>query len=138
MADVFTKQMRSAIMARVKGADTKPEHAVRSTLHRMGYRFRLHRADLPGKPDIVLPKLRTAVFVHGCFWHGHAGCEHAARPTSNTAYWNKKLDRNTVRDRANARALRLLGWKPVVVWECLARDPLRLCKSLTAKLARSC
>jgi DNA mismatch endonuclease (patch repair protein) len=109
-------------MARVKGRDTKPEKIVRSLLHALGYRFRLHRKDLPGKPDIVLPKHGKVVYVHGCFWHGHTACPRAARPTSNVEFWNTKLDGNIARDIAAQKALRKLGWRYLVVWQCEIRD----------------
>jgi DNA mismatch endonuclease (patch repair protein) len=92
----------------------------------MGYRFRLHRKDLPGHPDIVLPKHRAAVFVHGCFWHGHPGCRRAARPTSNEAFWNTKIDRNIERDAQAQDELVSRGWKVLVVWQCETRDPRSL------------
>ena len=124
--DVFSKAQRSAVMARVRSKDTKPEKIVRSLLHRLGFRFRLHRADLPGTPDIVMPGRGIVVFVHGCFWHQHARCASANRPASNRVYWNNKLDRNRTRDAANKRALRRLGWKVVVVWECQIKNIDRL------------
>lgn len=117
-------------MARVKAANTRPELQVRSMLHRLGYRFRLHRKGLPGKPDIVFPSRRTAIFVHGCFWHQHPGCKNAMRPISNTTYWNAKLDSNTMRDRQNLQDLRALGWRVVVVWECELKDMERLARRL--------
>ncbi len=123
MADVFTQQKRSWIMSRVRGRDTKPEILVRRWLHARGYRFRLHRADLPGKPDIVLPRYRTAVFVHGCFWHAHAGCKYSALPETNHEYWAEKIGRNVRRDRRNARALRADGWRVIILWECKIRRP---------------
>jgi len=105
-------------MARVKNRDTNPEIIVRKLLHRKGYRFRVQRNDLPGKPDIVLHKYRAAVFVHGCFWHGHSGCSRAARPKSNVEFWNHKLDKNMERDRRVCEQLRSLGWHILVVWQC--------------------
>lgn len=105
-------------MAMVRSSDTKPELAVRSLLHHLGYRFSLHRSDLPGKPDICLPKHRVVVFVHGCFWHGHSCRQGKKRPASNVRYWNDKLNRNLSRDASVLRKLRALGWKPMVVWEC--------------------
>ena len=117
-------------MARVKGKDTGPEKTVRSALHRLGYRFRLHRKDLPGKPDIVLPRRRAVIFVHGCFWHGHPGCPRAARPTANADYWNAKIDANIDRDRRARNRLRRLGWRVMVVWEC------RIRKNLDGRLRR--
>jgi DNA mismatch endonuclease (patch repair protein) len=105
-------------MARVKASDTHPEKAVRSILHRLGFRFRVHRRDLPGKPDIVLSKYKTIVFVHGCFWHGHKGCKRSARPATNVLFWNTKLSANESRDRRIKRQLRKQGWKVVVIWGC--------------------
>lgn len=122
--DMFSRQRRSEIMRRITSKDTEPEILVRRMLHRLGYRFRLHRKDLPGKPDIVLPKLQTAVFVHGCFWHGH-DCKKgsaARKPKSNTDYWDRKLDRNRQRDARNAEALLALGWKVVLVWACETKN----------------
>jgi DNA mismatch endonuclease (patch repair protein) len=109
-------------MSRIKGRDTKPEKIVRSLLHNLGYRFRLQRRDLPGKPDVVLPKYKKAIFVHGCFWHGHKGCQRAARPTSNIEFWDKKIDSNMKRDEASQSALAELGWSCFVVWQCEMRD----------------
>ena len=109
-------------MSRVKGRDTKPELLVRSIVHRLGYRFRLHEKKLPGRPDIVLPRHRKAIFVHGCFWHGHQGCRRAARPATNHEFWDKKLDGNIARDAANLEALREAGWKVLVVWQCGMKD----------------
>lgn len=105
-------------MAKIKSKDTKPELVVRSLLHSMGYRFRLHRKDLPGKPDIVLPKYKTVIFVHGCFWHQHDGCSKSVSPKSNEDYWLPKLANTKARDMENAEKLRLLGWKVVIIWEC--------------------
>lgn len=122
-------------MQRVRGRDTTPELRVRSLLHAWGFRFRLHRKDLPGRPDIVLPRHRKVVFVHGCFWHGHENCPRAGRPTSNTAFWSPKLDRNRERDRRNLEDLEKLGWRTFVVWECRLRDPAALEAELKAFLA---
>jgi DNA mismatch endonuclease (patch repair protein) len=117
VADKFTPEERSRVMSRVKGRDTKPERIVRSLLHSLGYRFRLHRRDLPGKPDIVLPKYRKVVFVHGCFWHGHESCPRAARPTSNVEFWNTKIDSNIRRDQSAQEELAKLGWSCFIVWQ---------------------
>lgn len=119
--DTFSKEKRSWVMSRIGGKNTTPEIAVRRFLHARGFRFRLHRKDFPGCPDIVLPKYRTAILVHGCFWHGHT-CKDGRRPRSNQDYWNAKLERNAKRDAKNARRLRALGWRRIVVWECQARD----------------
>ncbi len=130
MPDVFSPEERSRIMAKVRGKDTSPEKLVRSLLHRMGYRFRLHATHLPGKPDIVLPRHKKVIFVHGCFWHQHEGCPRAARPSSNTDYWNRKLDRNVIRDCDNRQKLEYLGWQVLIVWECETNDQERLVKKL--------
>lgn len=117
-------------MRQVRGRDTKPELLVRRWLHGAGFRFRLHRADLPGKPDIVLPRHGAVIFVHGCFWHGHKGCPRSALPTSNRPYWETKIGRNIERDRRNQRRLRRLGWRVMTVWECQLKDALFLDKRL--------
>lgn len=109
-------------MASVGGKNTRPEIVVRRIVHRLGYRFRLHVRDLPGNPDIVLPRHRKAIFVHGCFWHGHRGCRRAARPTTNIEFWNKKLDENIGRDKRFRRELEALGWRTLVIWECCTKD----------------
>jgi DNA mismatch endonuclease (patch repair protein) len=121
--DVFPKEKRSQIMANIKGKDTKPEKVVRSLLHKMGYRFRLHRRDLPGNPDIVLPKYKKVIFVHGCFWHGHAGCPRAKRPNTNKAFWNEKLTKNIDRDNRNQQKLKKLGWDYLIIWQCQIKKP---------------
>ncbi|MFH0825096.1 MAG: very short patch repair endonuclease [Pseudomonadota bacterium] len=135
MADVFSPEKRSSIMSKVKGANTRPELLVRSILHRMGFRFRLHRKDLPGRPDIVLPRLRKVIFVHGCFWHGHEGCPRAARPACNQEFWDRKLSGNLERDRRNMAELKALGWDPLILWTCETRDPKRVEELLTRFLA---
>ena len=116
--DVFTPAERSAVMARVKAKNTKPELAVRRLAHAMGYRFRLHRKDLPGAPDLVFPGRRKALFVHGCFWHGHDCARGARAPKTNAAYWRAKIARNRARDAAAMAGLRSLGWTAHVIWEC--------------------
>jgi len=113
-------------MSRVKGRDTKPEMLVRSFVHRMGFRFRVHRRDLPGNPDIVLPRHGKVIFVHGCFWHGHERCPRSKRPTTNKSFWNKKLDANIERDKRFQRELRRMGWKLLVVWQCETHNPEKL------------
>lgn len=126
MTDVFTKEKRSRIMSRVKGRDTKPEILVRSLVHRMGFRFRIHRGDLPGKPDMVLPRHGKIIFVHGCFWHGHKGCPRSKRPKTNMDFWNKKLDMNIKRDKVFQGKLRSRGWKVMVIWQCETQRPEKL------------
>lgn len=127
--DVRRKVMRSN-----KGKDTKPEMAVRRLLHAMGYRFRLHRRDLPGTPDIAFPARRKAVLVHGCFWHQHEGCRHGRVPATRQEYWVPKLARNKERDERAAAALTRLGWQSAVVWECEVQDAERLAIRLSAFL----
>ena len=118
MVDRISPEHRSWNMSRIRGADTRPEIAVRSLLHRMGYRFSLHRKDLPGKPDIVLPKHETVIFVHGCYWHRHPRCRFAYTPKSRIDFWQKKFDDNVARDKRNQRDLKKLGWHVATVWEC--------------------
>ena len=116
--DVFSPEKRSEVMSKIRSKDSRPELLVRSMLHRLGYRFRLHRKDLPGKPDVVLPKYRTVIFIHGCFWHQHEGCPHGHLPRSNLKYWGPKLRRNKERDVKNQAKLKKLGWNTIVIWEC--------------------
>ncbi|PBQ22068.1 MULTISPECIES: very short patch repair endonuclease [Pseudomonas] len=117
-ADVFTPEQRSKVMAKIKGKNTKPEMIVRSTCHRMGLRFRLHRVDLPGKPDLVFTKRKLCLFVHGCFWHQHSGCKYAYQPKSRPEFWIPKLQKNIIRDENAKDSLEALGWKVAVIWEC--------------------
>ncbi len=116
--DIWSKEKRSHVMSRIRSSDTKPEIVLRSALHRLGYRFRVNKKDLPGKPDIVLMKYNTVIFVHGCFWHFHNECREGRIPTSNTLFWSEKLSKNIDRDRRNQTRLEELGWKVIVVWEC--------------------
>lgn len=118
MADTFSPEERSRIMARVKSKGTKPEVIVRKWLHKHGFRFRLHSKHLPGKPDICLPKHQTVIFVHGCFWHRHAECAQATMPASNVEYWKSKFERNVKRDNTKKLELEKAGWKVLVLWEC--------------------
>ncbi len=123
-------------MAAIRGKDTGPEMVVRSLLHRLGYRFRLHRKDLPGKPDIYLPRYRTAVFVHGCFWHMH-DCKYGqVVPKTNAEFWRKKRESNVERDARNLTAITERGWQPIVIWECETRNPVTLRQKLLALLER--
>src|SRR5438034_6690810 len=131
MTDVFSKQKRSWVMSRIRGTDTNPELKVRSFLHALGFRYRLHDRRLPGKPDIVLPKYRTVILVHGCFWHGHRGCAKGRhRPQSHVEFWQRKIEDNARRDRIAVRRLRKLGWSVFTLWECGFRRSVYLDKSL--------
>lgn len=127
--DVFTPAKRSEVMRRVRSRDTRPELAVRKVVHGLGYRYRLHVRALPGSPDLVLPRLRKAIFIHGCFWHGHS-CPAAALPATRTEYWSHKQSRNSQRDRKNLRALRSSGWSVLVIWECQIKNLERVTKRL--------
>ena len=118
MADVLTPEQRHYNMSRIRGKDTKPEEIVRKYLFSKGLRYRKNDKRYPGHPDIVLPKYKTVVFVHGCFWHMHEGCRHARLPKTNTEFWKEKLSRNRERDKNEQRILREMGWKVLVVWEC--------------------
>jgi len=121
-SDVFSPEKRSEVMRAVKGKDTKTEIALRKALFALGFRYRLNVEDLPGKPDLVFPKYKTVIFVHGCFWHGHR-CKRGKRvPKTNRAYWTEKIARNKARDKKNAAALKKLGWKVITVWECKLRE----------------
>jgi DNA mismatch endonuclease (patch repair protein) len=124
---------RSENMRRIRSKGMLPELAVRSMVHRMGYRFRLHRKDLPGKPDLVFVSRRKVIFVHGCFWHSH-GCRIAHTPKSNADYWGPKLKRNQARDKTNLAAIAAQGWKPLVIWECEVKFREKLAKKLAAFL----
>jgi DNA mismatch endonuclease, patch repair protein len=128
---------RSALMARIKGKNTKPEMAVRSAVHRLGYRFRLHRRDLPGSPDLVLPGPRKIIFVHGCFWHRHPGCGRTTTPKSRTSYWQEKFKTNRSRDRNVLSTLAKDGWDCLVIWECETFDDKTLRRRLNAFLRSS-
>jgi DNA mismatch endonuclease (patch repair protein) len=132
-----TAEQRSRIMRAVKGVDTMPELMVRRLAHSMGFRFRLHRKDLPGKPDLTFPKLRKVIFVHGCFWHGHDCARGARVPVQNRDYWTRKVARNVERDRMAQSALQRLGWKSLVVWECEIKDQARLRRALRRFLGRA-
>ena len=124
--DTISKARRSWNMSRIRGRDTRPERIVRSLLHGLGHRFRLHKQCLAGRPDIVLPKYRVVVLVHGCFWHRHRQCRFAYNPKSNESFWARKFEDNVTRDRKVLRALRREGWRVLVVWECQTARPVRL------------
>jgi DNA mismatch endonuclease (patch repair protein) len=132
--DTVSAEKRSRNMSRIKGRDTLPEKKVRSLLHGMGYRFRLHVKDLPGKPDIVLPGRKCVIFVHGCFWHGHPGCRRASIPTTRTDFWTAKIRGNMQRDEQSVAALEKLGYRCLVVWQCQLRDKAALSRLLAAFL----
>lgn len=133
--DVVDRTTRSRMMSGIKGKDTNPEMIVRKFLHFHGYRFRIHRADLPGKPDIVLPKLRTCIFVHGCFWHNHAGCKYAAIPKTRPDFWKAKFEANIVRDLRARTALEKTGWRVLIIWECELRRSEQILWDLLDNLA---
>src|SRR4051794_30340101 len=135
--DTLSPKERSERMSRVRNKDTKPELLARRLFHRLGYRFRLHRRDLPGKPDLVLPRYRTAVFVHGCFWHCHSCPKGTTRPVNNRAFWDKKLADNEARDARNRQLLEAAGWHVVVVWECETASADRLTRQLGQALPSS-
>lgn len=130
--DTLTKAERSERMARIRSKDTKPELRVRRLVHGLGYRYRLHRRDLPGCPDLVFPSRRKVVFVHGCFWHGHEGCAVANMPKSRSDFWAEKFKRNQVRDAKNNKALKKDGWRVLTVWECETKG----IATLMSRLAR--
>ena len=135
MADRITAEHRSWNMSRIRGKDTKPEIVLRSLLHRAGFRYRLHVKKLPGKPDLVLPKHKTVIFVNGCFWHRHQGCRKATTPKTNTAFWAKKFEKTVERDACKKSELIESGWRVVTVWECeLENDPVSLVESLCSQL----
>jgi DNA mismatch endonuclease, patch repair protein len=130
VTDKLSAGQRSANMRAVRSRDTKPEIRVRQIVHGLGYRFRLYRRDLPGTPDLAFISRRKAVFVHGCFWHQHKGCRRGKAPTTNTAFWHPKLTRNAKRDAEQLAALKTIGWRALVVWECQLNKPDRLSKRL--------
>lgn len=134
MPDVFDPEQRSAVMRAVKSSNTTPELAVRRAAHALGFRFRLHRAALPGKPDLVFPGRKTALFVHGCFWHGHSCPRGDRMPATNRDYWRAKIGRNVARDKAILASLKKLGWKPIVIWECETRDKAALARLIARKM----
>lgn len=135
MTDVFSKEKRSEIMSRIGGKNTKPEEVVRSLLHKMGYRFRLHASGLPGKPDIVLPRYQKAVFVNGCFWHGHKSCKRSALPESNRAFWAEKIAKNMERDKRFRKKLNKMGWSVLTIWACQIRDEEKVVRKLERFMA---
>jgi len=137
MVDTITSERRSWNMSRIRGRDTGPELHLRSLLHRAGFRFRLHAKKLSGRPDIVLPKYRTAIFVHGCFWHRHPGCRNATTPSTRAEFWQEKFDSNVRRDARNRADLEAAGWAVITVWECeLKADAEEVVRRVTGELRR--
>lgn len=135
MVDVLTPEQRRKNMSRIRGKDTRPEIQLRSTLHRAGFRFRLHYRKLPGRPDIAMPKYKTAIFVHGCFWHRHEGCKYATTPKSRPDFWQKKFKENVERDARNREQILAAGWKVITVWECeLKNQPEKVARRLRCRL----
>lgn len=118
MADVHTKEIRSYNMSRIKGKDTKPEILVRKFLFSQGFRYRLHDKKFPGKPDLVFPKYKKLVFIHGCYWHGHEGCKYFVPPKTRTEWWMNKINENKKRDERNIAELKKIMWQPIIIWEC--------------------
>ncbi len=132
--DRISKERRSWNMSRIRSRDTKPELLVRSLLHRNGFRFRLHRRDLPGTPDIVLPKYKTVILVHGCFWHRHAKCRYSYTPKSRVAFWRNRFSANVARDKLIRPKSRRLGWRVLIAWECETRSPEKLALRLSRQI----
>lgn len=128
MADFLTPSERSERMSRIRGKDTQPELALRKALHRLGLRYRLHGAELPGKPDLVFPRHKAVVFVHGCFWHRHPGCSIATTPKSNTPFWVEKFEKNVARDTRVTKQLEEQGWRVLLAWECELSTPAKAAK----------
>jgi DNA mismatch endonuclease (patch repair protein) len=135
MADVHSKEIRSYNMSRIKGKNTKPEMLVRKFLHANGYRYKLHDKSLPGKPDIVLPKYKTVIFVHGCFWHGHNNCKYYVVPKTSTEWWLNKINGNIANDAKAIKALKKDGWKIITIWECNLKSA-KVEKTLNALLKK--
>ena len=138
MVDRISEERRSWNMSRIRGKNTSPELRLRSLLHGAGYRFRLHDKKLPGRPDIVLKKYRTVIFVHGCYWHRHPGCPNTTTPGTRTDFWQSKFDGTVERDKRKARELRAIGWRPLTVWECeLEKCPQAVLDNIHRELDRS-
>lgn len=137
MVDKIAPQLRSKIMQSIRGKDTRPELAIRKMLHRLGYRFRIHKKGLPGTPDIYLAKHRTAVFVHGCFWHGHQGCRRAQMPTTNQEFWASKIERTIQRDADAVDSLESQGIRVLTIWQCELREPIAIERRIAAHFEAS-
>ena len=131
MTDVFTPRKRSQIMSRITSKDTSPETLVRSALHKAGYRYGLHVSDLPGKPDVVLRKYKTVIFINGCFWHQHKGCKRSSVPKTSQEYWIPKLERNVEKQKIDLKELKKLGWKVLIIWECEAKSDIKLLRKIS-------
>jgi len=125
MTDIWSKEKRSLVMSKIRPKNTKPEMILRSYLHNEGFRFRIHRKDLPGKPDLVLPKYNSVIFVHGCFWHFHSDCREGRIPDTNSKFWHDKLSKNISRDTKHQQQLTEMGWKVKVIWECELESALK-------------
>jgi DNA mismatch endonuclease (patch repair protein) len=136
VADIVTPARRSEMMSRIRGKGTKPELLVRSTAHRLGFRFRLHVRELPGSPDLVFPRRKTVLFVHGCFWHRHQGCPYCYVPKSNIQFWRQKFEKNIARDERVRTGLEELSWRVAVIWECETADSKSLSNRLKELLDR--
>ena len=134
MVDHLTNEQRSWNMSRIRSKDTKPEIIVRSLLHRMGYRFRLHNSKLPGTPDIVLKKYKTVVFVNGCYWHRHKGCKRCTTPSENQDYWLPKFERRVQKDKEDRKELTKRGWKVIVIWECETKSQEKILKIIDKQM----
>ena len=137
MTDTVDRKKRSEIMSRVGSRDTKPELIVRRIAHRLGFRFRLHRKDLPGCPDIVFPKYQSVIFVHGCFWHRHPSCKYASSPKTHVEYWENKFQSNVARDMRNEVLLHNLGWRTMVIWECEIKDRRGVARRISSYLRQT-
>jgi len=135
--DIVDSATRSRMMSGIRGRDTRPEMTVRKFLHARGYRFRLHRKDLPGRPDIVLPRFRTCIFIHGCFWHHHEGCRFAVLPKTRADFWAQKLRGNVERDRRAQEELARTGWRVLIIWECELKTPEVALAALVEQLEAS-
>lgn len=134
MTDVFTKSKRSEVMSKIRSKNTRPELVVRRALTKMGLKYRLHNGRLPGKPDIIIPSMKTIIFINGCFWHQHSGCKRKAMPKTNRDYWETKLQNNVNRQSRTVRALNKLGWKVHKIWECQTANEDRLTERLSRML----
>lgn len=126
MTDVHSKETRSYNMSKIRSKDTKPELLVRKFLHSQGFRYRIHVKDLPGKPDIVLPKYKTVIFIHGCFWHGHGGCKYYVIPKTRTEWWFEKINKNKTKDQTSIELLKEKGWNIIEIWECDLKKSVQL------------